>query len=33
MVKEGFLNREDFENLLFSSSIFYILDAFVKFYS
>jgi len=33
MVREGFLNREDVESLIISSSIPYILDEFIKFYS
>ncbi|MCS7204514.1 MAG: TIGR00730 family Rossman fold protein [Leptospiraceae bacterium] len=33
MVKEGFLNLEDFESLIISASIPYILDKFVEFYS
>jgi predicted Rossmann-fold nucleotide-binding protein len=31
MVREGFLNREDVESLIISSSIPYILDEFIKF--
>lgn len=33
MVREGFLKKEDFDTLIFSSSIPYILDEFIKFYS
>jgi uncharacterized protein (TIGR00730 family) len=33
MVREGFLKKEDIDTLIFSASINYILDEFIKFYS